>query len=165
MNAITRYLSGYRIIKQFNKFQSSVIYPAVFAAICVFSSVMGNGVYIPCFWVLTCAVILGLLVNPDTKTFLVPFFIIFYGIGSDPIYLVNSPSKNVWDSVGGASLVQLLIMAGLILSVLFLRLFFNGNFKSLLKLDNHFIFGLLLFSAALLLNGIFSSNVLIKNFW
>ena len=87
MNIIIKHLSDCRIIKLYNKFQSSAVYPVLFAAVCVFSSVMGNGVYIPCVWVLTCAVVLGLLVNPDTKTFLVPFFLFFTAL---------APIRYIW---------------------------------------------------------------------
>jgi len=115
-------------------------------------------------WTLTFFVTFGLIFNPDTKPFLAPFFMLYYAIGSDATYFVNNPSQNILGSIAPKDLLQMYIMAAVILSSLFFRLAISGKFRQLFKQKNHFIFGLLLFSAALLTNGLFSQNQNFENF-
>lgn len=156
--------SNFTVIKMYNKFQSSVLYPIFFAILCVFSSNSGHNMYITYMWIMTTLVVFGLIFNPDTKPFLAPFFMIFYALGSDTLYFINNPLQNILGSVAGSALPQMLVMAALILSSFFFRLYISGKLKDLFVQKNHFLFGLLMFSAALLTNGLFSKNTNFENF-
>lgn len=158
-NNLTDPASDLPIVKSLNRFFSSELYLITFAYICVFSSVVGYKLYIPCLWLLISTSVYNAVFNTDTRPLLAPFFMAFYALGADTNSLAEDPSGSVFAAYGKAELIQLFIIIALWLISVFYRLTVNGNLKLLISQKNHFLFGLLIFDAALLLNGSFSRSM------
>lgn len=158
-NNLTNPASDVSMIKSLNRFFSSELYPMIFAYICVFSSAIGYKLYIPCLWLLIFTSVYNAIFNTDTRPLIVPFFMAFYALGTDTTTLIDNPSGSVFAAYGKTELIQLFMIIALWILSVFYRLAVNGNLKLLTSQKNHFLFGLLIFDAALLLNGSFSGSM------
>lgn len=142
-----------RAVSFFVKIQNTVIYPIIFAIICVISCSNNKSVYIPCMIILTALAVITGLFSDDLKVFCVPAFLIYYCIGSD--------DKRNWllvPSFDKSSIPVMAICLTVLAAVLFFRLFTSGAIREMFQKRGIFFNGILLMDAALLLNGAFSQN-------
>ncbi len=157
MTVFDRIRERSRLISLIIKFQNSAFYPFLFAMICAISGVSGKRVYLPCFFIMTVLSVFAGLFSHDLKVFIVPAFMFYYTFGVD---LPEGHEKNwTFPPTFDLSSLYIIVPLGLIiLAILFYRLFANGYIKETLSKRGIFFWGIIVFDAALILGGAFSSE-------
>ena len=138
------------------KFQKSVWYPMLFAALAVISGTHDNSYYIPIMWVLCGFVVFSALFSDDNKVFFAPLFIMYMALGFD-----NSASSfkdsngEMLSAFDENAFKKLLICASVAVGAFLLRMILDGSVAAIFKKRRAFTFSILALDAALLLNGAF----------
>ncbi len=139
------------------RLQNSILYPVIFASICVVAGVSGKNVYVPCIYALTALTVLSGLFSRDLKPLLVPSFLIYYAIGMDvsaDYYSTLTPVPTLDRSV----IPHFIICGVAIGAVLLYRLIANKYLGEMLVKRGIYFWGIILFDASLLLGGLFSPD-------
>lgn len=153
-----------KLIRLLVNFQKSPWYPALFAALCVFSGTNTHEVYIPVLWLLTAFVVFSVLFTDDNKVFLTPLLMIFFGLGTDvqgDAFLQSN--GDMLASFNMDTFPQVIIMLIICLGSLFIKLVADGSVKAVFKRKRMFTVGILAMDAAFILNGLFGADPSITN--
>ena len=159
--SIVKWLDGLaeksKVIRALSKFQNSILYPIMMAAITVISGTHGREIYLPCIWFITAWIVLSGLFVKDMKVFLPPAFIAFYAVGLDV-------SADHYKQFSGdptfslESLPHFVACVAIIFAVIAFRLYVNGVLKTVFTKRGLFFWGIVIFSVSMLLNGILSKS-------
>lgn len=153
-----------RIMRGFDRVQNSVLYPIVFAVLCIFAGLNGKTVYLPIMWTMCALVILAALFSTDNKVFLAPMLMAYYSLGYDTEKLEFDDVNGIYlQSFDPDAFKQIVLCGSIIVLAVIIRLIFDGSIARAFKKRGMFTLGILLLDAVFLINGIFSPNYDIKN--
>ncbi len=148
-----------RIIKILVRAQNSVIYPIIFAALCVCSGLNDKSVYLPIIWILCGFVIFSALFSPDNKVFLVPMLMVYYSLGRDGEHVLYDDLKMEYlQSFDPDAFVQICVCGVIMASAFIIRLIADGSVTRAFKKRGICTWGIISLDVVLILNGIFSEN-------
>ncbi len=157
MTVFDRLTEKSKILTLWVKLQNSVLYPLIFAAVCVLGGVSGKNIYIPCIYALTAVIVLTGLFSRDLKPFLVPAILIYYAIGKDisgEYYTPQDPAI----AFDISSVKHFIICGALIAAVIIYRLIANKILGEMIFKRGIYFWGIILFDIALMLGGLFSTS-------
>lgn len=153
-----RNLKNTKVISALVKWQNTVWYPIVFAALGVVSALFGVYAYAPIFYIYTVSVLFAVLFNDDLKVYFTPLFLIFPTVGKDGFVTFDDAHDNTMGMFCTAGFVQMAVCASIMIVLFIVKLCVTGAIKDVFKKRSTFGFGLLVFAGACLLNGIFSPS-------
>lgn len=138
--------------------QKTVWYPVLFAVLCVISGTNNHTVYLPIMYLLCAFVIFSALFTDDTKVFITPLLMMFYGLGndadSDTFVETHGDMLSCFED---GALVQLIIIGAISLGALIVRLIADGSLSGVFKKRGFFTYSILALDIAFILNGIFGA--------
>ncbi len=143
-----------RIVNTVASWQETLAYPVLFALLCAVSGLFDKRVYLPIFAVIGVLVVFSALFTKDLKVLLVPFFTVYYSLGSDSDSLAGLREKLTGVFDPRAFFCVCLIGAIMFIAICF-RLGRDGVFADIFKHRGPFLYGILAIDAALILNGLF----------
>ena len=135
---------------------NSIIYPVVFAAICIISGLGGKETYIPMISMLCALVILSAIFSSDKRVFLVPMLMAYYSLGRDFEELEYKNTENYLQSFDIEGFKLVCVIGVIMATALVIRLSLDGTIKKAFKKRGMFTAGIICLDIAFLLNGIFS---------
>ena len=148
-----------RIIKILVRAQNSVIYPIVFAALCVCSGLSDKTFYLPIMWILCGFVVFSALFSHDNKVFLVPMLMVYYSLGRDGEHTLYDDLKMEYlQSFDSDAFIHICVCGIVMASAFIIRLIADGSVKRALQKRGICTWGILSLDIVLILNGIFSAN-------
>ena len=153
------------IIRLFVKFQNSIFYPVIFAALCIVAGLNDKTVYLPIMWTMCAFIILSALLSTDNKVFLGPMLMAYYSMGydSEKVTFNDDGSKFYLQSFDAEAFKQICLCGIVMALAIIIRLIADGSIARAFKKKGVFTLGILLLDAAFIINGIFSPNYNIKN--
>ena len=138
--------------------QKTVWYPVLFAVLCVISGTNNHTVYLPIMYLLCAFVVFSALFTDDTKVFVTPLLMMFYGLGndadSDTFFETHGDMLSCFEK---SALVQLIIIGAVSLGALIVRLIADGSLSKAIKTRGFFTYCIFALDAAFILNGIFGA--------
>lgn len=147
-----------KAVKALVKWQNTMWYPVVFAALGVVSALFGVYAYVPIFYIFMASVIFAVLFNDNLKVYFTPLLLIFPSVGKDGLLTFDQAHDDGMSFFSTAGFVQMVVCVSIMIIVFIVKLCVTGAIKDVFKKRSTFGFGLLVFAGACLLNGIFSPS-------
>ncbi len=140
------------------KLQNTALYPLLFAVVCIISGTHGKAVYLPCAWLLTAIVVFTVLFADDIKVAMVPFLMVYYVMGFDCSFGFLTGSILPPPTFDSSSLWHFIPCIVIMFSSIIVKICLNGLFKDMLTKRGKFFWGIVIFSLAMPIGGIFSNE-------
>ncbi len=153
------------IMRGFDRFQNSVLYPMVFAVLCIFAGLNDKTVYLPIMWTMCALVILSAIFSTDNKVFFAPMLMAYYSLGYDTENIMFSDSAELLylQSFDLEAFKQIILCGSVMVLAVIIRLIADGSIARAFKKRGFFTLSIFLIDIVLLINGIFSPNYTLKN--
>ncbi len=153
------------IIRIFVKFQNSIFYPVMFAALCIIAGLNDKTVYLPIMWTMCGFVILSALLSTDNKVFLAPMLMAYYSLGCDSeVFAFNDDGSKIYLQSFDIEAFKQICLCGVVMALaVIIRLIADGSIARAFRKRGSFTLGILLLDVVFIINGIFSPNYDIKN--
>lgn len=157
-NALANFKAKHAWVRALVKWQNTMWYPVLFAALGVVSALFGIYAYVPVFYVYTVTVVFAALFNDDWKVFLTPLFLIFFAVGKDGNLNFDQAHDDTMSFFAPAGFIQMMVCTCVMIAAFVAKLIVTGAWRDIFVKRGAFSFGLLCLSATCLANGAFSPS-------
>ncbi len=147
-----------KLVRVIERFQMSWYYPIAIAVLCTVSGLSNKYIYVPILTLIVLSVIFSAIFVKDSKVFLPPMLMIYYGLGTDFDGAYGASQGDITASFDKSAFICLIILAIATASALIMRFIFDGTFKYTIRKRGGIFWGIIAIDIALITNGLFSDH-------